>query len=140
MSCHKLVTTPEQVPVIVATLEDLKKSRMIAREKAWEMYANERVWSPGVFAWRNFLRQPPKIEYQLDAPLLITNPRYYSFMSIGSAIGGVLRFDIINRAINQSIHINVVGTHRIKWVMVLMVLGRIRKKLTCCRGNQRKVE
>jgi hypothetical protein len=27
--------------VIVATLEDLKKSRAVAREKGWEMYAND---------------------------------------------------------------------------------------------------
>ncbi len=39
--CHKLVTTPEHAPVIVTTLEDLKKSRNIAREKGWEMYAND---------------------------------------------------------------------------------------------------
>ena len=39
--CHKLVTTPEHGPVIVATLDDLKKSRGIAREKGWEMYAND---------------------------------------------------------------------------------------------------
>jgi hypothetical protein len=39
--CHKLVTTPEHTPVIVATLEDLKKSRTIAHEKGWEMYAND---------------------------------------------------------------------------------------------------
>lgn len=39
--CHKLVTTPEHAPVIVATLEDLKRSRSIAREKGWEMYAND---------------------------------------------------------------------------------------------------
>jgi hypothetical protein len=35
------VTTPEHAPVIVATLEDLKKSRGIAQEKGWEMYAND---------------------------------------------------------------------------------------------------
>ena len=39
--CHKLVTTSEHAPVIVATLEDLRKSRGIAREKGWEMYAND---------------------------------------------------------------------------------------------------
>ncbi len=39
--CHKLVTTPGHAPVIVATLEDLKKSRAVAREKGWEMYAND---------------------------------------------------------------------------------------------------
>ena len=38
---HKLVTTQEHAPVIVATLEDLKKSRKIAREKGWDMYAND---------------------------------------------------------------------------------------------------
>jgi hypothetical protein len=39
--CHKLVTTPEHGPVIVATLEDLKKSRSIAQGKGWEMYVND---------------------------------------------------------------------------------------------------
>jgi len=39
--CHKLVTTSEHAPVIVATLEDLRKSRGVAREKGWEMYAND---------------------------------------------------------------------------------------------------
>jgi hypothetical protein len=63
----------------------------------WSAHVGRRVWSPHVFAWRNFLRRPPKIEYQPDSPLLITNPRYYAFMSLGSAIGGVLRFEIINR-------------------------------------------
>ena len=35
------MTTKEHAPVIVTTLEDLKKSRNIAREKGWEMYAND---------------------------------------------------------------------------------------------------
>jgi hypothetical protein len=35
------VKTPEHAPLIVATLEDLKNSRAIAREKGWEMYAND---------------------------------------------------------------------------------------------------
>lgn len=35
------MTTPEHAPVIVATLEDLKKSRRITQEKGWEMYAND---------------------------------------------------------------------------------------------------
>jgi integrase len=39
--CHKLVTTPEHAPVIIATLDDLKRSRQIADEKGWEMYAND---------------------------------------------------------------------------------------------------
>lgn len=39
--CHKLVTTPEHAPVIIATMEDLKKSKRIADEQGWEMYAND---------------------------------------------------------------------------------------------------
>jgi integrase len=39
--CQKLVTTPEHAPVIIATMEDLKKSKQIADEKGWEMYAND---------------------------------------------------------------------------------------------------
>ena len=39
--CHKLVTTPEHAPVIVATLEDLRKSKKIAEEQGWEMYSND---------------------------------------------------------------------------------------------------
>ena len=39
--CHKLVTTPEHAPVIIATMEDLKKSKQVADEKGWEMYAND---------------------------------------------------------------------------------------------------
>jgi hypothetical protein len=39
--CHKLVTTRDHAPVITTTLEDLKRSRAIAQEKGWEMYAND---------------------------------------------------------------------------------------------------
>ena len=39
--CHKLVTTQEHAPVIVATLQDLKKSRQVAKEQGWELYAND---------------------------------------------------------------------------------------------------
>jgi hypothetical protein len=63
----------------------------------------KRVWSPRVFAWRNLLRPSPKIDLRADSPLLISNPRYYSFMSIGSGIGGVLHFDITNRS-NKPVH------------------------------------
>ena len=66
-------------------------------------HLGERVWSPGVFAWRNPLRDPPRIDLSTDSPLLISNPRYYSFMSIGSGVGGVLRFDITNRS-NKAVH------------------------------------
>jgi integrase len=39
--CHKLVTTPEHAPVIIATMEDLKKSKQIADKQGWEMYASD---------------------------------------------------------------------------------------------------
>jgi hypothetical protein len=64
----------------------------------WSAHLGRRVWSPRVFAWRNFLRRTPKIENRPGCPLTITNPRHYSFMSIGSTIGSVLRFDVVNRS------------------------------------------
>lgn len=39
--CHKLVTTPEHAPVIVATLADLRASHRHAREQGWELYATD---------------------------------------------------------------------------------------------------
>jgi hypothetical protein len=69
----------------------------------WSAQLGKRVWSPRVFAWRNPLRQPPGIELEADCPLLITNPRYYSFVSIGSAVGGVLNFDVTNTS-NKLVH------------------------------------
>ena len=70
---------------------------------ACSKHLGHRVWSPSVFAWRNPLRQSPKIEVASGSPLLISNPRYYSFVALGSSIGGVLRFDIINRS-NKVVH------------------------------------
>src|ERR1700694_829063 len=64
----------------------------------WSAHLGTRVWSPRVFAWRNPLRQPPKIDLRPDSPLLISNPRYYSFTSIGSGVGGELRFEVTNRS------------------------------------------
>jgi hypothetical protein len=69
----------------------------------WSNYLGRRVWSPRVFAWRNPLRQPPEIDLAPDCPLLISDPRYYSFAAIGSSVGGVLRFDITNRS-NEPVH------------------------------------
>jgi hypothetical protein len=63
----------------------------------------KQVWAPRVFEWRNPLRRSPQIDLQPDSPLLITRPDYYSFMSIGSGVGGVLRFDIANRS-NKAVH------------------------------------
>jgi hypothetical protein len=69
----------------------------------WSAHLGKRVWSPRVFAWRNPLRQTPQINLQPDSPLLISNPRYYAFMSVGSGVGGVLHFDITNRS-NKPVH------------------------------------
>src|SRR5258708_9936857 len=69
----------------------------------WSAHVGKSIWSPRVFAWRNPLRRPAKIDLQLESPLLISNPRYYSFMSIGSGVGGYLRFDITNRS-NKPVH------------------------------------
>jgi hypothetical protein len=66
-------------------------------------HLGKRVWSPRVFAWPNPFRQPPKIDLRPDSPLAVSNPRYYSFVSIGSGIGGVLRFEVTNRS-NKVIH------------------------------------
>lgn len=66
---------------------------------AWSKHLGRRVWSPRVFAWRNILRRPPLIEHQPGSPLLITNPRYFAFASLGSAVGGVLRYTVANRSV-----------------------------------------
>ena len=66
-------------------------------------HLGKQVWAPRVFEWRNPFRQSPQIDLQPDSPLLITRPRYYSFISIGSGVGGVLRFDITNRS-NKPVH------------------------------------
>jgi len=69
----------------------------------WSAHLGKSVWSSRVFAWPNPLRQPPGIELEADCPLFITNPRYYSFVSIGSAVGGVLNFDVTNTS-NKLVH------------------------------------
>ena len=64
----------------------------------WWAQVGKRLGSPRVFEWRNPLRPLPKVDLRPDSPLLISNPRYYSFMSIGSGVGGKLRFEITNRS------------------------------------------
>ena len=64
---------------------------------AWSRRLGRRVWSPRVFAWRNVLRRPPRVEHRTDSPLLIADPRYYAFAAPGSAVGGVLRYTVVNR-------------------------------------------
>ena len=62
----------------------------------WSAHIGRKVWSPRVFAWRNFFKPQPIIEDQPSSPLRIVDTRFYSFMSIGSSIGSVLKLDFKN--------------------------------------------
>jgi hypothetical protein len=62
----------------------------------YSSHLGRKVWSPQVFAWRNPLKLQPIIEEQSDCPLMVVNTRFYSFMSIGSSIGSVLKIDVKN--------------------------------------------
>lgn len=62
----------------------------------WSARLGRKVWSPEVFAWRNFFKTQPLIEEQAGCPVRFVNSRFYSFMAIGSAIGTVLRIDVKN--------------------------------------------
>ena len=63
---------------------------------AWSAHIGRKVWSPRVFAWRNFLKGQPVIKDQSASPLRILNTRFYSFASFISSIGSVLKFDLQN--------------------------------------------
>lgn len=63
---------------------------------AWSAQIGRKVWSPRVFAWRNFLRERPIIRDQPEVPLRIVNTRFYSFASFISSVGSVLKFDLEN--------------------------------------------
>src|SRR5215204_2467919 len=69
----------------------------------WSARIGQKVWAPGVFAWRNPLKPLPIIEKQADCPVRLISPRFYSFMSIGSSIGSVLKIDVKNVS-DKSIH------------------------------------
>src|ERR1043165_4354606 len=58
----------------------------------------KRAWFSRVLALPNLLRQPPKIDLQSDSPLVISNPRYYWFISISSGIRNELLFEVTNRS------------------------------------------
>jgi len=69
----------------------------------WSAHIGRKVWSPQVFAWRNFFKPQPIIEEQPGSPLRIVDTRFYSFMAIGSSIGSVLKLDFKNVS-NKPIH------------------------------------
>lgn len=62
----------------------------------WSAHIGRKVWSPRVFAWRNPFKPQPMIEEQLDCPMRLVHPRFYSFMSAGSSVGSVLQLDAEN--------------------------------------------
>lgn len=62
----------------------------------WSASVGRKVWSPRVFAWRNFFKPQPVIEEQPGSPLRIVDTRFYSFMAIGSSVGSVLKLDFKN--------------------------------------------
>ena len=63
---------------------------------SWSAHIGRKVWSPRVFAWRNFFKSPPAVEAQANCPVRLEHPRFYSFMSIGSSVGSVLKLDVKN--------------------------------------------
>lgn len=63
---------------------------------AWSARLGRKVWSPRVFAWRNPFNPQPIIAEQTNCPVRLLRPRFYSFMSVGSSIGSVLKIDAEN--------------------------------------------
>ncbi|MGH9906012.1 MAG: hypothetical protein ACRD8U_10590 [Pyrinomonadaceae bacterium] len=103
----------------------------------WFGSLGKRRWSSRVFAWPNPLRQPPKIDLRPDSPLLISNARYYSFMSIGSAVGGncVLMSPI--EATNLFIRMTVAITLLFEGATALMVASLTAVYCQDNRGSTR---
>lgn len=76
----------------------------------WSARIGRKVWSPRVFAWRNLFKPQPIIEEQPSCPVRPVRSRFYSFMSIGSSIGSVLKADVVN-ASNKPIHSFTISYH-----------------------------
>ncbi len=76
----------------------------------WSVHVGRKVWSPRVLAWRNFFKPQPVIEAQPGSPLRIVGTRFYSFMSIGSSVGSVLRLDFKNVS-DKPIHSFTISHH-----------------------------
>src|SRR5215216_5959372 len=77
---------------------------------AWSAQVGRKVWSPRVFAWRNFLKERPAVREQTDSPLRVVNTRFYSFASFLSAVGSVLKFDLMNVS-RKPVHSFTVSHH-----------------------------
>lgn len=81
----------------------------------WSAHIGQKVWAPGVFAWRNPLKPQPITEEQVDCPVRLVSPRFYSFMSIGSSIGSVLKIDVKNVS-DKPIHSFFISYHSIDFL------------------------
>lgn len=80
-------------PRLAITLVTLTVGTVAA---VYSSHLGRKVWSPEVFAWRNPFKPQPIIEEQANCPLRLVSPRFYSFMSIGSSIGSVLKLEAKN--------------------------------------------
>ena len=80
---------------------------------SWSAYIGRKVWSPEVFAWRNPFKPRPIIEDQENCPLHLVHPQFYSFMSIGSSIGSVLKIEAENVS-SKPIHSFSVSHHSLE--------------------------
>lgn len=56
-----------------------------------------------VFTWRNWLRRAPNLSIQDGCPLAFSRPRYFGYWTLGSAVGTLLRFEVVNRS-TETIH------------------------------------
>ncbi|HVG30689.1 MAG TPA: hypothetical protein VM864_13355 [Pyrinomonadaceae bacterium] len=63
---------------------------------AWSAHVGRKVWSPRVFGWRNPLMPEPAVAGQPGCPLRIEGMRFYSFKSLLSSVGSVMKFDVKN--------------------------------------------
>ena len=62
----------------------------------YSAHLGRKVWSPKAFAWRNPFKLQPIVEEQPGSPLRVVDARFYSFMSIGSSVGSVMKLDLKN--------------------------------------------
>lgn len=77
---------------------------------AWSAGVGRRVWSPRVFGWRNPLMPEPAVAAQPGCPLRIDNTRFYSFKSLLSSVGSVLKFDVRNVGV-RAVHSFALSYH-----------------------------
>jgi hypothetical protein len=63
-----------------------------------------------MFTWRNYFRSPPIIKQQPDAPLVIRNPKFRSYLSWNLGFITILNHDMVNVS-QKAIHSFSVSQH-----------------------------